>query len=91
MLAHNKMYADKSLSDEKVANFCFMAHGDKEDEVMAQGNKEDEENEVILESPSTMNYLKFFQEINLIQKNLVQSMLHFKRNIRLQLLKINLY
>ena len=32
-----------------------MAHGDKEDEVMAQGNKEDEEDEVILESP-TMNY-----------------------------------
>ena len=43
MLAHNKMYANESLSDEKVANFCFMAHGDKEDEVMAQGNKEDEE------------------------------------------------
>ena len=41
-------------SDEEVANFCFMAHTDKDDE----------ENEVILES--SMNYLKFFRRCNLI-------------------------
>ena len=29
-----------------------MAHSDKKDEVMAQGNNEDEEDKVILESPS---------------------------------------
>ena len=37
-----------------------MAHGDKEDEVMAQGNKEDEEDEVILESRSYDELFKFF-------------------------------
>ena len=65
MLAHNKMYANESLSDEKVANFCFMAHGDKEDEVMAQGNKEDEEDEVILESPSYDELFNVFEEMQL--------------------------
>ena len=56
MLAHNKMYANESLSDEKVANFCFMAHG----------NKEDQEDEVILESPSYDELLKFLRRCNLI-------------------------
>ena len=64
MLAHNKMYANESLSDEKVANFCFMAHGDKEDEVMAQGNQEHED-EVILESPSYDELFKVFEEMQL--------------------------
>ena len=63
MLAHNKIDANESLNDEKVANFCFMAHGDKEDEVMAQGNKEDEEDEVILESPSYDELFKVFEDM----------------------------
>ena len=62
MLAH-KMYANESLSDEKVANFCFMAHGDKEDKVMAQGLKDDEEDEVILESSSYDELFKVFEEM----------------------------
>ena len=28
------MYTNEYQRDEKVANFCFMAHSDKEDEVM---------------------------------------------------------
>ena len=48
--------SNESASDEEVANFCFMAHSDKKDE----------ENEVILESPSYENYLKFLRRCNLI-------------------------
>ena len=70
MLAHNKMDANESISDEKVANFCFMTHSDKEDEVMAQGNKEDEEDEVILESPSYDELFKAFEEMQLDSKKL---------------------
>ena len=65
MLAHNKMEANESISDEKVANFCFMAHSDKEDEGMAQGNKEDEEDEVFLESPPYDELFNVFEEMQL--------------------------
>ena len=34
------MDANESISNEKVVNFCFMAHSDKDDEVMTQGDKE---------------------------------------------------
>ena len=52
------MYANESLSDEKVT--YFMAHSDKEDEVKAEGSKEDEEDEVILESHCYDELFKVF-------------------------------
>ena len=59
------MDVNESLRDEKVANFCFMAHSDKEDEVLAQGNKDDKEDEVILEYPSYDELFKVFENIQL--------------------------
>ena len=80
------MYANESLSDEKVANFCFMTHGDKKDEVMAQGNKEDED-EVILDSPSYDELFKDFEEMQLDLEKLGSKYVMLQKKYKASIIK----
>ena len=49
-----------SGSDEEVANFCFMAHSDKEDE-----QEDEQEDEVTLESLSYHELFKLVDEMTI--------------------------
>ena len=43
LLCPNRVFSIWNLENSWTnSNFCFIAHGDKEDEVMAHGDKEDE-------------------------------------------------
>ena len=90
MLAHNKMHANESINEKEVANFYFMAHSDREDEVMAHGNKEDEEDEVILESPSYDELFKVLEEMQLDLKKLSSKYVVFQKKYKASIIKMSL-
>ena len=86
-IAHNKMDANESISDEKIENFCFMAHDDKEDEVMAQSNKDDEEDEVILESHSYDELFKVVEEMQLDLEKLGSKYVMLQKKYKASIIK----
>ena len=63
-----------------------MAHGDKEDEVMAQGNQEHED-EVILESPSYDELFKVFEEMQLDLEKLGSKYVMLQKKYKASIIK----